>query len=237
LLPYRGGITNGGYNLDSDGGCGFGTANNSLSGTTDNPLDPQLGSLANNGGPTMTHALLEGSPARDKGNNAFAVDANGNALQFDQRGIGFPRIAGGTVDIGAFEVQSLPDTTAPKVTNTTVVPAAGATSVAPGVNVTATFTEAMDASPTATDGDPSTINGNTFKLFKKGSTTKIAAAGPTYSASTDTATLNPTNNLSRGVTYKAVVTTGAQDLAGNRLDQNSTKDGLQQKAWTFTIRN
>jgi hypothetical protein len=34
-----------------------------------------------------------------------------------------------------------------------------------------------------------------------------------------------------------VVTTGAQDLAGNRLDQNSSLSGLQQKAWSFTVSN
>jgi Bacterial Ig-like domain len=128
-----------------------------------------------------------------------------------------------------------PDTKAPRVTKTTV-PAAGATRVAPWVNVKATFTEAMDASPTATDGDPSTINGTTFTLFKQGSTTKVAAA-VSYDATTNKATLNPNANLQRGTKYKAVVTTGAQDLAGNQLDQNSNLDGLQQKRWTFTIRN
>jgi len=38
-------------------------------------------------------------------------------------------------------------------------------------------------------------------------------------------------------TYKAVVSTGAKDLAGNALDQNPTLSGLQQKAWTFTVSN
>ncbi|HKH35611.1 MAG TPA: choice-of-anchor Q domain-containing protein, partial [Rubrobacter sp.] len=88
--------------LDSDNTCGFGTSNNSLSG-----VDPMLGPLADNGGPTETHALLEGSPAINKGNNAFAVDPDGNPLQFDQRGQGFARIVGGSVDIGAFEVQGI----------------------------------------------------------------------------------------------------------------------------------
>ena len=54
-----------------------------------------------------------------------------------------------------------------------------------------------------------------------------------YSATTDTATLDPAGSLKNGVTYKAVVTTGAKDLAGNALDQNPTHSGLQQKAWTF----
>ena len=54
---------------------------------------------------------------------------------------------------------------------------------------------------------------------------------------TDTATLNPTTNLRRGATYKAVVSTVAEDEAGNRLDQNGSKDGLQQKVWFFEIDN
>jgi hypothetical protein len=60
---------------------------------------------------------------------------------------------------------------------------------------------------------PSSINTKTFKLYKKGSTTTFAAA-VSYSDTTDTATLDPSNNLQRGVTYKAVVTTGATDVAG-----------------------
>jgi Tol biopolymer transport system component len=126
------------------------------------------------------------------------------------------------------------DTTQPKVMSTS--PANGAKRIAPGVNVTATFTEAMDASPTATDGDPSTITGTTFKLMKAGTTTAIGAV-VSYNATSNKATLNPNANLQLGTKYKAVVTTGAQDLAGNRLDQNPTTAGLQQKAWTFTIRN
>lgn len=57
--------------------------------------DPMLGTLANNGGPTMTHALLSGSPAIDAG--------CGTTQQTDQRGSGFPRIWGPTTDIGSFE--------------------------------------------------------------------------------------------------------------------------------------
>ena len=59
-----------------------------------------------------------------------------------------------------------------------------------------------------------TITGQTFKLTKKGTTTKIAAA-VSYDASTDTAKLDPNQNLTSRVTYKAVITTGARDAAGN----------------------
>lgn len=64
-----------------------------------------LGPLADNGGPTLTHALLPDSLAINAGNDAFAVDAEGVALMNDQRGPGFDRIFGSGVDIGAVEVQ------------------------------------------------------------------------------------------------------------------------------------
>lgn len=68
-------------------------------------VPPGLGTLANNGGPTMTHALLAGSPAIDVGENAAATAAG---LTTDQRGAGFARVVNGTVDIGAYEVQATP---------------------------------------------------------------------------------------------------------------------------------
>jgi len=65
--------------------------------------DPLLLPLANNGGPTMTHALGEGSPAIDAGSDPLS-------LEYDQRGEGFIRVAGVAPDIGAFETQpSEPD--------------------------------------------------------------------------------------------------------------------------------
>ncbi|MBA8888626.1 hypothetical protein FHW12_002859 [Dokdonella fugitiva] len=60
--------------------------------------DPLLQPLANNGGATPTHALGDGSPAIDAGNNAIG-------LVFDQRGEGYPREAGVAADIGAYERQ------------------------------------------------------------------------------------------------------------------------------------
>jgi len=62
--------------------------------------DPLLQSLADNGGPTMTHALRPGSPAIDAGNNLAE-------LPNDQRG--FLRTAGAAPDIGAFELQATID--------------------------------------------------------------------------------------------------------------------------------
>ena len=81
-----------------------------------------LGPLADNGGPTQTHALLAGSPAIDAGDNDLAVDAEGNPLATDQRGGASTRIfddptaLGSGVDIGAFELHAvLVDTQADEV--------------------------------------------------------------------------------------------------------------------------
>lgn len=80
-----------------------------LLGVTLNPLTPGtgdqtvltfaaagMGLLADNGGPTFTHALIDLSPAIDAGTNVAAPAT-------DQRGTGFPRVQGGKIDIGAYE--------------------------------------------------------------------------------------------------------------------------------------
>jgi hypothetical protein len=103
----------GGGNVDSSSASnliGTGGSGGLIDGVNGNKVgvsNPGLGALANNGGPTQTIALATGSPAIDAGSNALAVDpTTGQPLTTDQRGTGFPRIANGTVDIGAFEVQS-----------------------------------------------------------------------------------------------------------------------------------
>lgn len=71
------------------------TAGNSGWTNTDILNQPaKLASLADNGGTTLTFALLPDSPAINAGNNA-------DAPATDQRG--FARIVGGIIDIGAFE--------------------------------------------------------------------------------------------------------------------------------------
>jgi hypothetical protein len=70
-------------------------------------FDPNISpALANNGGPTDTHALLASSLARDAGNNCvFNANCGVNTaiLTTDQRGTGFARLVGSAVDIGAYE--------------------------------------------------------------------------------------------------------------------------------------
>ncbi len=69
-------------------------------------LDPNLGPLQNNGGPTQTHALLPGSPAINAGNNALAP------TPIDQRGQ--PRTSDLIVDMGAYELQVVPPVLPPE---------------------------------------------------------------------------------------------------------------------------
>ena len=87
-----GSITSAGHNLDSDNTCDL-TAGGDLPG-----VNPMLGPLADNGGPTQTRALLPGSPAIDAGDN------NG-CPPTDQRGVARP--SGDSCDIGAFEAAGL----------------------------------------------------------------------------------------------------------------------------------
>ena len=250
--------------------------------------NPGLGDLADNGGPTKTHALLPGSPATDAGDPAF-----GPTPEFDQRGAGFPRIQYGRVDIGAFEVgDTVPPQlelpaditkTATSSSGTTVSyqqptatdavdgdlpvecsPASGSTfppgtttvscsatdragnkaegtfevtvlldeaapavvattpagkNVARTANVTATFSEAMD--------EASVESAGTVKLVKKG-TTRAVAAAVTYEPATKKATLDPNKSLTGGATYRATVSTGAKDSAGNALAANKT--------WSFRVK-
>ncbi len=102
-LDYSGAVSSSSHNLigNADGSSGFDASHGDLLGSTASPLDPHLGPLANNGGPTQTLALLPGSPALNAGdNNALSVTG-----PFDQRGSGFARVASGAIDIGAFELQ------------------------------------------------------------------------------------------------------------------------------------
>ena len=88
-------VTSLGYNLSSDDGGGY------LTGAGDRiNTDPSLGPLQDNGGPTLTHALLPGSPAIDAGDPNFNPPPSN-----DQRDCHFDRVFNGRIDIGSFETQ------------------------------------------------------------------------------------------------------------------------------------
>jgi parallel beta-helix repeat protein len=78
-----------------------------LSGTSGNNLpfgtNLDLGPLQNNGGPTNTHHPGPNSPPVNAGDPAFVPPP-----AFDQRGSGFARVVGGTIDIGSVERDPVP---------------------------------------------------------------------------------------------------------------------------------
>ena len=123
------GRVSGSYNLIDDaaatGGLSNGVDGNIVG------VDPKLGPLADNGGPTPTMALLPGSPAIDAGSDALIAAG----VTTDQRGA--PRINGTSVDIGAYEdltrvaVNTLADTAGP--------PAGSALSLRQAIGLVETF--------------------------------------------------------------------------------------------------
>uniref|UniRef100_A0A832I353 DUF4082 domain-containing protein n=1 Tax=Eiseniibacteriota bacterium TaxID=2212470 RepID=A0A832I353_UNCEI len=121
------------------------------------------------------------------------------------------------VDV-VFETEVGPDVTPPSVTAT--VPAHGASGVAVGANVTATFSEAIDSA---------TLDGTTFTL-RAGADPPLAAS-VTWNAGTLTATLDPAAPLAYSTTYTARLAGGGadprvKDVAGNALAADVT--------WSFT---
>jgi CSLREA domain-containing protein len=89
----------------------FGQDDTDQIGTPAAPIDPLLGPLQDNGGPTLTHALQPGSPALDKG--SARATSTAPARTTDQRGLSRPsdnpgianQVFGDGSDIGAFELQ------------------------------------------------------------------------------------------------------------------------------------
>jgi Domain of unknown function (DUF4082)/Bacterial Ig-like domain/Bacterial Ig domain len=113
------------------------------------------------------------------------------------------------------DVVFVPSATLPTVTS--VSPINGASFVAPGNSVTATFNESMTTS---------TISTSTFQLSAGGTT---VPATVTYNNSTLTATLVPSSQLAYSTTYTATVvggTSGVKDANGDLMSANYT--------WTFT---
>ena len=92
-----------GWNLlDDYGGCSF-SGNGSVA--RGHVSITSIASLADNGGPTLTHALVAGSEAIDTAPAPGCIDSAGVLLSSDQRGA--PRIAGPKCDVGAYEYGSV----------------------------------------------------------------------------------------------------------------------------------
>ena len=157
LIGYTSGYTGGGSGFASTDLLNF---------------DPRLGPLKYNGGPTMTMALLSGSPAIDAGDKTDAPPT-------DQRGL--PRVMDGngdgtaTIDIGAYELQSPVST----VSTTTVL----TSSVNPSVyGQSVTFTATVTANSPGAGTLTGTVN------FKDGTsllgTGTLSGGTATFSTST-----------------------------------------------------
>ena len=214
-------------------------------------VDPKLGLLADNGGPTMTHALLCGSPAIDQGKNF------GSSVT-DQRGAGFDRTwddpgmanaAGGDgTDIGAFELQ------APPVCNTAPVASDNSYSINEDAPLTVAASGVL-GNDTDGEGDSLTAvlisgpsNAQSFSLNPNGSFSYTPNANFngsdsfTYKANdgsldsntaTVTITVNPVNDApvvsatpeSQSVQYSdpiSAVTVTAADLDSTTLTPSTT---------------
>ena len=114
------------------------------------------------------------------------------------------------------------DQTPPNVQS--VFPTGGQTDLSKNTTVTATFSEAMDASTIADASGAS----NTFTLTEQGATTPVGATVG-YDAATKKATLDPSADLKANTIYTATVkggTSGIKDPAGNALAEDET--------WSFT---
>ena len=103
--------------------------------------------------------------------------------------------------VWSFTTGILPDTIAPTVSNTS--PADAATGVVLTGNLTANFSEALDAT---------TVNASTFTLSDG-----ITSVPGAVSYSNQVATFNPTSDLTASTVYTATLTTAIADLAANPL--------------------
>lgn len=103
-------------------------------------------------------------------------------------------------------------------TISSVSPQDRAVDVPPDTRVTVTFSKDMDSA---------SINTNTFKLIEEVTLTPVAGGMPEYDSSTKVATFKPSADLTNGRTYRATLTTGVKDQAGNALVQSFT--------WHFTV--
>jgi hypothetical protein len=173
-----------GHNLIGNGTGGSGYVGTDLHGTAGSPIDPLLGPLQDNGGPTLTMALLAGSRALNAGDSAQLGVA-------DQRGV----VRSGGVNIGAYQASAsafvltdLPNSTTagtPLDVTITAVDPFGQTAL--GYRGTATFSTS-DTNPAVLlpANYPFTAGDNGSHTFPAGVT--LVTAGSQTVTATDTAT-------------------------------------------------
>ncbi len=240
------GAVTGSYNLIGSGGAGgLLAANHNLIGVA-NPL---LAPLGNYGGPTQTMPALPGSPVINAGDNALAVDSHGNPLATDERGA--PRIAGGTVDLGAVESQGFtlipssgtPQSTLPGTAFSLPLQAEltenGFNTPLPGANITFTGPSGgagITTSPSATTGTGGIASVAVTANSLLGAYTVVASASGVATADFDlTSGLQPdfTGLTSATTSYGTPFTLSGTILAGGTVPTGSvsvTVGGVTQRA-------
>ncbi|MDX2166780.1 MAG: choice-of-anchor Q domain-containing protein [Deltaproteobacteria bacterium] len=200
-------ITSLGYNLFGNAGAILGPQD----GITN---DVGLGALQVNGGPTMTHALLPGSPAIDKGQSSGAsTDQRGGARPLDDPTIQ-NALGGDGADIGAFEVVPPPPPTAtltPTITRTPTVTRTATTT--PTTTATRTTTPTSTATlapgaPTSTFTATRTVT-STVVTATHTRTATVATATQTRTGTQATATVTATETRTATVTVTAKPTASA----------------------------
>jgi len=220
----QGTLTSQGYNLlGNNSGCSLMSATGDQIGTPAQPINPLLGPLQNNGGPTLTQALLPGSPAINAGNPQGCLDGQGNPLTTDQRGQPRPDPNSGRCDIGAFERQPGDGPTA--TPSPSPVPPTATNSPLPP---TATNTNTRTNTPTATNTNspiPPTARGTSTNTNTPTNTPSPSPTTPGNNA--PTGTVAPTTTRGNATTNTAVATTNTPiPLAMTQTARSSTTTAL-----------
>jgi len=231
-LNLHGTLVSQGYNLDSDHSC-------NLTQPTDQPgVDPLLGPLQDNGGPTPTMMPLAGSPAID------AIPRAACAVTTDERGVARPQ--GGACDSGAVEVQ---DTTPPVITPTVSGPRGANGWYVGDVQVSWTLAEPESRITAQAGCAPTTIStdtpGTTLTcsatsgggISSQSVTIKRDATAPTITASATTADGAPYTAgawTDQSVTVHYSCSDSGSGLATCPADQVYSTDGATTASGTAT---
>jgi uncharacterized repeat protein (TIGR01451 family) len=205
------------FNLIGTGGSGGlvdGVNNNKVG-----VASPGLGALASNGGTTQTHALTPTSAALDAGGIAnlpadtFDLDGDldtAEPLPVDQRGTGFPRIIGSSVDIGSFELGQA---------DLSIIKTDGVSSATPGTSVVYTIVVSNAGPSTATgatvaDTFPAALTGVSF--------TSLAAGGATGNTASGSGNISDTLTMPSGSSVTYTVNATIQASTTGSLSNTAT---------------
>lgn len=190
-------ISSSSFNLVGDGTGSTGLTNGINSnqvGAGAGAINPQLGPLANNGGPTQTHAIGTNSPGYDKG-SAFGStrDQRGTARPFDNMFVP-PAPGGDNSDIGAYE--SLAPTAAG-------VRVSGRVTTASGIGIRNAFVYLTRADGTVSTARSSSFGYYSFEEVPAGETCVLSVESKRFTFAAPTRVLAVTDTLA-GVDFVAV---------------------------------